>query len=110
MTIILYILFLNGKNKEIEKLLDVSTFHLLIEKNNDNQCPIDYIDKNSLKNILKECISTNINLNDDIEDLYDKQEIINKNNHLLYLSVNYLTYYIRYIIDVYIWKFYELKN
>ena len=84
-------LFLNGKNDQIEKLLDVNSFHLLLEKNNDNQCPIDYIDKNNLKNILKECITANINLNDDIEDLYYKQELINKNNHLLYLSVNYLT-------------------
>ena len=50
---IMHILFLNGKNDQIEKLLDVNSFHLLLEKNNDNQCPIDYIDKNNFKNILK---------------------------------------------------------
>ena len=88
---IMHILFSESKNYEFEKLIDINSFNLLIEKNSSGVCAVDYIDKNNLKKIIKGSISTNLDLNDHINDLYYKQEILEKNNHVLYVSLNCLT-------------------
>ena len=88
---IMHILFSESKNYEFEKLIDISSFNLLIEKNCSGVCPVDYIDKNNLKKIIKGSISTNLDLNSHINDLYYKQDILEKNNHVLYVSLNCLT-------------------
>ena len=77
----MHILFLNGKINEINNLICEDSLNLLIEKNNNDLCPIDYINKNTLKVIIKQCISTNVNLNDNIIDL-------NNNVNYLYKKIN----------------------
>lgn len=88
---IMHLLFLNGNNKEIDKLLNINSFYLLIEKNKDNLCAIDYIDKNSLKKVLQKCIKSNYVLNEQIIDIFEQHKNIKNNTDTLYKSINWLS-------------------
>ena len=75
---IMHILFMNGRTADINKLICNKSLTLLVEKNNDNLCPIDFINKNTLKVVLKECLSSSIDSNNEINYLHNKLNYIEK--------------------------------
>ena len=72
----MHILFKNGRTADINKLICNKSLPLLVEKNNDNLCPIDFINKNTLKIILKESLSSSIECNNEINYLNNKLNYI----------------------------------